>query len=75
MIYENYNDFIQEVTNRITNYENLYQEAIGEDREGLYYLCESVLEEIPQSTNLTDWEYETVINKAVEHLEELQDEN
>lgn len=75
MIYENTNDFIQEVTDRITNYENLYQEAMNEDREGLYYLCQSVLEEIPQSTNLTDWEYETVINKAVEELEELQNEN
>lgn len=75
MIYENYNDFTQEVTDRITNYENLYQEAMGEDREDLYYLCQSVLEEIPQSTNLTNWEYETVINKAVEYLEGLQDEN
>ena len=48
---------------------------MNEDREGLYYLCQSVLEEIPQSTNLTDWEYETVINKAVGELEELQNEN
>lgn len=74
MIYENYNDFISEVTDRVVNYENLYQEAMGEDREGLYYLCQSVLDDIPQSCNLDDWEYEIVINKAVEYLEGLQDE-
>lgn len=74
MIYENVQDFITEVTDRVTNYENLYQEAMGEDREGLYYLCQSVLDDIPQSCNLDDWEYERVINKSVEELEELQDE-
>ena len=75
MIYTNYTDFVTEVTDRVTNYEDLYQEAMGLDHDDLEGLASTVLEEIPQSTNLTDWEWDKVIKEAVADLEELQNEN